>query len=183
MQQALELTTGSEITNKKKVTESVRPVAFRSIAPIEISTLKVEIKNSKPKTEVKETAKLFVETVVEEEEIKVNSNTAKTQATTVGTLSKMREQIANRRQNVAEECEPLEEKKLQELWKQYTAQLAQNKSSAVKSFELATLEIKDENNFEAISNNSLEQIFIEQEKRVLSEFLQKDLIIKNSVLL
>jgi DNA polymerase III subunit gamma/tau len=84
-----------------------------------------------------------------------------------------REQIANRRQTVTEECEPLEEKKLQELWKQYTAQLVQNKSSAVQSFELATLEIKDENNFEAISNNSLEQKFIEQEKRVVCEFLQK----------
>ncbi|HSZ85962.1 MAG TPA: DNA polymerase III subunit gamma/tau [Puia sp.] len=172
LQQALELTTGNETGSKKKVTESVRPVAFRNIVPIEISILKTESKNSKPKAEM-ESAKLFVETTVHEDEIKLNNDPPKTQATTVGTLSKMREQIANRRQNVTEECEPLEEKKLQELWKQYTAQLVQNKSSAVQSFELATLEIKDENNFEAICNNSLEQKFIEQEKRVLCEFLQK----------
>lgn len=173
LQQALELTTGSEITNKKKVIESVRPVAFRNIAPIEISTLKTETKNSNSKTQIKGSAKLLIETTVHEDEIKFNNDQPKTQVTTVGTLSKMREQIANRRQNVPEECERLEEKKLQELWQQYTAQLIQNKSSAVKSFELATIEIKDENNFEAISNNSLEQKFIEQEKRVLCEFLQK----------
>ncbi|HLY71403.1 MAG TPA: DNA polymerase III subunit gamma/tau [Puia sp.] len=173
LQQALELSTGNEIAHKKKLTETVRPVSFRNITPIELSLVRNETKNAKPKAEIKESARLLIETTMLGDDIKINHDHPKTQATSVGTLSKMREQIANRRQQVNEECNPLEEKKLQELWQQYTAQLVQIKSSAVKSFELATRLIIDENNFEVIANNSLEQKFIEQEKRGLCEFLQK----------
>ena len=174
LQQAIELTSGSELS-KKKITDTVRPVAFKNITPIEITKPKQETKNIAAKPEKNEPAKLFLETtIVEEEEIKFDNQLQTKPATTVGTLSKIREQLANRHQNIVEDiCQPLEEKKLKDLWQQYTVQLRQNKNSATQSFEYATLIIRDENNFDVTSNNNLEQKFIEQEKRILCEFLQK----------
>ncbi len=174
LQQAIELTSGSELS-KKKITDTVRPVAFKNITPIEITKPKQETKNIAAKPEKNEPAKLLLETtIVEEEEIKFDNQLQTKPATTVGTLSKIREQLANRHQNIVEDiCQPLEEKKLKDLWQQYTVQLRQNKNSATQSFEYATLIIRDENNFDVTSNNNLEQKFIEQEKRILCEFLQK----------
>jgi len=39
---------------------------------------------------------------------------------------------------------------------------------------MADLRILDASNFEVVTSNNLEQKFIEQEKRTLSEFLQKE---------
>ncbi|MES1159707.1 MAG: DNA polymerase III subunit gamma/tau, partial [Bacteroidota bacterium] len=52
-------------------------------------------------------------------------------------------------------------------------QLRENKNPAVQSLEMAILRITDANNFEVVSSNNLEQKFIEQEKRTLSDHLQK----------
>ena len=51
--------------------------------------------------------------------------------------------------------------------------LKENKNPAEQSFKMATLNILGDSQFEVITNNNLEQKFIEQEKRVLSEYLQK----------
>ena len=59
-----------------------------------------------------------------------------------------------------------------EAWNQFTAELKKNKNSAAQSFEGAELQILDELRFEILTNNNLEQRFIEQEKRKLSDLLQ-----------
>ena len=89
-------------------------------------------------------------------------------------LDKLRKQIAERA-NASESRKviPLEQTKLQEAWNEYTAQLKENKNPAAQSFDLAQLNILSESSFEVITNNNLEHKFIEQEKRVLSEHLQK----------
>ena len=68
---------------------------------------------------------------------------------------------------------PLTIEKLQEAWNQYLSQLREKKNPAAQSFEMARLNVIDESRFEAITNNNLEQRFIEQEKRGLCEFLQE----------
>ena len=72
-----------------------------------------------------------------------------------------------------EGLKPLQLEALQLAWQQYTLQLKQNKNSAAQSFERAILKITDPHNFEVITNNNLEQKFIEQEKRNLSDYLQQ----------
>ncbi len=62
---------------------------------------------------------------------------------------------------------------MQESWNDYTNILRENKNPAVQSFTLAILNILSDVSFEVITNNNLEQKFIEQEKRQLSEHLQK----------
>ena len=62
---------------------------------------------------------------------------------------------------------------LTEVWNLFTADLKKNKNSAAQSFEGAELRILDEQRFEILTNNNLEQRFIEQEKRKLSDLLQE----------
>ena len=57
----------------------------------------------------------------------------------------------------------------------YVQKLKEGKNSAAQSFELAVLRIKDENTFEAITANNIEQKFIEQERNKLFLFLQQEL--------
>jgi DNA polymerase-3 subunit gamma/tau len=95
-------------------------------------------------------------------------------AASLGSLSKIRQQFSSRLQNNETQVRPLEADALAKAWAAYARQLRENKNPAVQSLELAELRIQDASNFEVVTSNNLEQKFIEQEKRTLSEFLQKE---------
>ena len=76
--------------------------------------------------------------------------------------------------------EPLEFESLKKAWADYIVKLREAKSPAVQSFELAQLQLKDENSFEVIASSNIEQKFIEQERNQLFSFLQLQL--KNRLL-
>jgi len=106
---------------------------------------------------------------------KAETSTASAKAPAVKTdrLENIRKQIADKSLNTEkQQIVPLDEEKLQQAWQQYSFQLRENKNPAVQSFEIARLQIIDDQQFEVITNNNLEQRFIEQEKRMLSERLQ-----------
>ena len=92
----------------------------------------------------------------------------------MGSLSKIRQQLADRQQlsedGGAKELEPVA---LQAAWAAYAQILRNNKNPAVQSMEMAILRIENQHSFAVITNNNLEQKFIEGEKRNLSDFLQK----------
>ncbi len=92
----------------------------------------------------------------------------------LGSLSKIRQQFSSRLQNTeGNDSALLEPEALQKAWADYARQLREAKNPATQSFERAALKIENENSFEVITYNNLEQKFIEQEKRKLSDFLQK----------
>lgn len=92
----------------------------------------------------------------------------------LGSLSKIRQQFASKRQNdTADIVRPLEPEPLHRAWQQYADYLRENRNPAVQSLELAVLRITDMQTFEVVTGNNLEQKFIEQEKRNLSDHLQK----------
>jgi DNA polymerase-3 subunit gamma/tau len=92
----------------------------------------------------------------------------------LGSLSRIRQQFADRSQNKeAADRRSLEPEELHKAWQQYADYLRENRNPAVQSLELATLRIIDGNSFEVSTSNNLEQKFIEQEKRGLSDHLQK----------
>ncbi len=92
----------------------------------------------------------------------------------LGSLSKLRQQFASKLQNEeAVTIRPLEPETLHRAWQQYADYLRENRNPAVQSLELASLRIIDAQTFEAVTGNNLEQKFIEQEKRNLSDHLQK----------
>ena len=92
----------------------------------------------------------------------------------MGSLSKIRQQLADRQQlsedGGAKELEPVA---LQAAWAAYAQVLRNNKNPAVQSMEMVILRIENQHSFVVITSNNLEQKFIEGEKRNLSDFLQK----------
>jgi len=173
LNQALHLTEG--FAGKKKGTAEVKPVAYRVIAPIEIkakesanhSSEKIPLKSS-PDTISVQAPRLIIE------EIK----TAPT--TSFGALSKIRQEVVNRKTaTTSTAVKPLDLTQLTEVWNLFTADLKKNKNSAAQSFEGAELRILDEQRFEILTNNNLEQRFVEQEKRRLSDLLQEQFGNKN----
>jgi len=166
LNQALHLSAG--LVDNKKGTESVKPVAYRIIAPLEIKgkkamqpILEPAYKEPVPVTSIEPSPKLMIE------------EPGMAPATSFGALSKIRQEVVNRKPAVvSSELKPLEDIPLMEVWNQFTSDLKKNKNSAAQSFESAELRILDEQRFEILTNNNLEQRFVEQEKRKLSDLLQ-----------
>jgi DNA polymerase III subunit gamma/tau len=97
----------------------------------------------------------------------------------LGSLSRIRQQFASKSQNdEAVRSRPLEPEALHRAWQQYADYLRENRNPAVQSLELAELRIVDDQTFEVVTGNNLEQKFIEQEKRNLSDHLQKEFVNK-----
>ena len=173
LNQALHLSAAP--ADKKKGVESVKPVAYRMIAPLEIKGTKTTqpipepaFKEPIPITPIEPAPKLMI---VEPGKVPVTS---------FGALSKIRQEVVNRKPaSVSSEFKPLEHIPLMEVWNQFTSDLKKNKNSAAQSFESAELRILDEQRFEILTNNNLEQRFVEQEKRKLSDLLQEKFGNKN----
>jgi DNA polymerase-3 subunit gamma/tau len=204
LQQALDFAGSGEPVAKKKVADSGQAVAFRNLKVVEAKNLKVETRSSTSKTipaeQVKTTtrvaqsseAKLMIETEGPDtivEEVPEYTSISKTispahpeaqnpkpeTASSASRLQNLRKEIANRQNGNGEsKAIPLEEEKLKECWKNFSQQLKENKNPAAQSFDMARLHIVDSSVFEVITNNNLEQKFIEQERRNLSEFLVKE---------
>jgi DNA polymerase-3 subunit gamma/tau len=200
--------------NIKKGTDSVKPVAFRSIPPLEAKDKKLAVpaetetatKPAEP-DDSRAGARLLIEEPAvfksglpkqagsndaasgsglqttpgaampsASEAADVASSVSKKNARNPagpGALSKIRQQVLNRKHAAGPDLpKPLEPALLQQTWDQFTRELKENKNSATQSFEGAVLKILDDQTFEILTNNNLEQRFIEQEKRNLSDLLQ-----------
>ncbi len=70
---------------------------------------------------------------------------------------------------------PLDEASLRTAWDKWIVQLKEDKNPAWQSFEVAELQIKDANSFEAVVNNNINQKFLELERNKTSDFLKIEL--------
>jgi DNA polymerase III subunit gamma/tau len=159
-----------------------RPVSFRNIPAMAQVGRSGE---AKPGSAVPAGgAKLTVEVGMVKEAVKsdvqpttVKGNEQEIKASAAGSLkslSKIRQQFAAQSQGKeASNIRSLEVEALHKAWQQYADYLRENRNPAVQSLELATLRIIDGNSFEVSTSNNLEQKFIEQEKRGLSDHLQQ----------
>jgi len=117
LNQALHLSVGQ--ADKKKGTESVKPVAYRIIAPLEIKEKKQvqpipepSYKDPVPVTSPKPSPKLVIEEPIT------------TPVTSFGALSKIRQEVVNRKPAALySELKPLEEIPLMEVWNLFTSDL------------------------------------------------------------
>ncbi len=193
LQQAVELAGSAEEVTKKKVVDKATAVAFRSLRIIK-DTGSSSRGTGTTKTKA-ESARLVIEDDAEklitaDEEphdiIEQKAKASKTQASEPAQpkpvqnqeiqaqLQNIRKKIANQQNgNSDSKIIPVEPGKLQESWKSFTQQLKDNKNPAAQSFDMARLQVLSENSFEVIANNNLEQKFIEQERRNLSDYLQQ----------
>ncbi len=175
LRQAIELLEDGSISSKKKGIENPKPVAFRKIRPIELIQNQKELEPGKLKEqEINFGARLTIQTASSKETAQMEKAIVKPEASapTMEALSKIRKQFANRQRDEDPLFKPLEDATLKEAWQTYTQKLKENKHSATQSFERAGLKVIDPGQFVVIANNNLEQKFIEQEKRNLSEWLK-----------
>jgi DNA polymerase-3 subunit gamma/tau len=162
---------------KKKQPDQLRPVSFRNIPAMELvgktgGGAKLVIESG---VDSGATAGVDSGTTTGVAQAKEGGQAGKMPAAgSLGSLSRIRQQFADRSQNKeAGNGRVLEPEELHKAWQQYADYLRENRNPAVQSLELATLRIIDANTFEVSTNNNLEQKFIEQEKRGISDHLQK----------
>ncbi|MDP9230109.1 MAG: DNA polymerase III subunit gamma/tau [Bacteroidota bacterium] len=190
LQQALALTNDANGLSKKKLINETKSLAFRKILPL-------EVKNSPLAANSKETkAKLIIDSSFEEK-IKLSESNAEYQQPTIsnhkpvssspsssglqsqiklGSLDKIRQQLKGNESVIIENIiEPLNKDLLLYAWNLYSQKLKEQKNSALQSFDFAKLQIIDENSFEVITANNLEQKFLEKERNKACLFLQQQL--------
>ncbi|AEW01756.1 DNA polymerase III, subunit gamma and tau [Niastella koreensis] len=91
----------------------------------------------------------------------------------LGTLESIRQKYAGKQAGNTNPAIPLTLEQLQQHWADFSQKLKDNKNPAAQSFDMAQLVITSGNSFEIVTNNNLEQKFIEGERRELSEFVQQ----------
>lgn len=181
--QALELVQGADGLAKKKLSEA--PLGFRTqpivaARPAARAAAATAIDASPGVAPTGTGAKLVVETptpasVPAPAPAPQPSPKAPTEPTGGGklnSLQKLRQQIASQQKSATEEL-PLTQASLQEAWQKYITTLQERKNhSAVTNFRLATLRILDEQSFEVVMGQTIQQKFIEAERALLIEHIQ-----------
>jgi DNA polymerase-3 subunit gamma/tau len=181
---------GEDTGGKKRVAEQGRAVSFRNIPAMELVARPAAANGAKELVAPAAAsgsnmpavqgsgAKLMIETPREKEkEAPVFSETAAARPS-LGSLSKIRQQFSSRLAHAEDNSAAVEPESLQKAWIAYTRQLKDAKNPAAPCFESAVLHITARDAFEIVCSNNLEQKFIEQEKRNLSDSLQKTFAIK-----
>ncbi len=173
--QAVDLVNNEGNITKKKQVETAKPVAFKSIAVIKITELRDK---SIPVPAIKKStsAKLIIE---EPEPVLNDGPGKKTPAIhaeskrTISSLEKIRKDVSNKNKANGNEVKDLTEEELRSAWGKFIERLNANKNhSAVTNFKMAALKIRDNNSIEIITENNIQQKFIEQERAALVDYLQ-----------
>jgi DNA polymerase III subunit gamma/tau len=186
LKQAIELVYDGEQVHKKKQLANVKPVAFRSITPIAVKgTGKVTAppaakekpvsqKNGENGQLSKDRAILIVE-----EPPRASDNTTVANGNTQTTikkfssLEKVRQQVALENTQNGNNIKELSEEEVYVAWGLYIEELRKNNNhSGVTNFKTAQLKIIDNNCIEIITENNIQQKFIEAERAALIAHLQ-----------
>ena len=199
LQQAIEITNEAGSIIKKKLVDTAKPVAFRQLKPIQIQHAGKDVTQrfaKEPKTSSANIteAKLIIETPaiekinVAEEITYYNQTTSYQEPATpanpagypgsnkLSALDKIRKQLKGNGLDINDKTNlSLKMEELQKAWNDYIQLLKSAKNPAAQSFELALLRIKDDNSFEVITANNIEQKFIEQDRNKLFSFLIEQL--------
>jgi len=180
LQQAIQLSTEGNSIGKKKIVDGA--IAFRTSAIQLFTGSPIDVAKTKDK---QPGAKLIIETpslekiTLAEEKTGYNelqNINPKLQTSKISALDKIRKNFqSNGNNGNGNTNHPLQLEELKKAWAEYIVQLKEAKNSAAQSFELALLRIKDGNCFEAVTANTIEKQFIEQNRNKLFAFLQERL--------
>lgn len=185
LNQAIQLTLDEQSLVKKKTIDNVKAVQFKAIGFREAEGKKPTHSNvSYSQIQPTPSAKLIVEETVKQRpqevipEIKTSSVTpvtdskASTVKPSLGSLSKIRQQIAVQH-SAQQQILALNEESLQQAWQAYVEKLkAEKNHSAVTNFNFAKLQVTGENSFDIITENNIQHKFIEAERAKLVDHIQ-----------
>ena len=173
---AVEMVNNEGTVSKKKVVETTKPVAFKSIQPIRVKEIEPKVL---PETIIKKNAeaKLIIEEPEQRIERKVSSPSEQPAPVEtkrpLGSLDAIRKKVSAQNKN-GKEVKDLTEAELKICWDKFIEKLNEKKNhSAVTNFKMAELKIIDNNTIEIITENNIQQKFIEQERAELVDDLQQ----------
>ena len=171
LSQAIELTTENGELVKKKLTEVVKVVNFKAIQPIRIIKNEVENKIQPQLKQEELQAKLSIESADEKIKPLIKTNTILPKVG-LSSLEKIRKKIAD--QSTGQVVKVLlTNDELSQAWSVFTQKLEDRKNhSAVTNFKMAKLNIVNNDSIEIVTENNIQQKFIEQERALLIEHLQ-----------
>ncbi len=177
LQQAIELSVSDGAVVKKKRIDGPIAYKIKNIQPLQVKQAE-----GLPKV-----AKLLIEedqSIVNRQQSTVQKPvTINKQPETIGNtgtkknlLDILREKAGNKYSVIpVEDAETLSIEKLQQCWNEYTTQLEQQqKHSSAATFKIAKLNIEDDIKFTATVFAITAQKFIEQEKMMLTDFIQQE---------
>jgi len=162
------------VVSKKKLVETAKPVAFKSIQPIRINEVEAAVVQ-KPVATPNTGAKLTIEEPAQRIETKVLPNipVSTEPKKSLGSLAAIRNKVSAQNKN-GKEVKELTEQDLRICWEKFIEKLVAKKNhSAVTNFKMAELKIIDNNSIEIITENNIQQKFIEQERAGLIEDFQE----------
>ncbi len=174
LHQAIELSTDDNgAVVKKKQIDNSAVVKFK-----QIDSIKLKTKNLAPTTD----AKLYVQEPTTKITTAIKTNVVNTNTTQANTTNKQKSLLEVLREKAGDkysisevqEALPLTLEKLTLSWNGFIEKLKKqgNKFSTVKTFELATLEIINEQSFRVTVTALTQQKFIEQEKTLVLDEIQ-----------
>ncbi|MBP7556638.1 MAG: DNA polymerase III subunit gamma/tau [Chitinophagaceae bacterium] len=190
LQQAIEITADGSGLSKKKLVDGPRAVPFRQLRPVVSEPRSAgSVKNTPAPADQ---ARLTIDTkpaaksqpvTTGQPAVPQRPNAAvppppapPAEGKKISALDKIRRQYKDNALLGRDQVNvPLESESLQQAWNAYIDVLREGRNPAVQPFSLAQLQIKDENSFEVITANNIEQKFIEQERNRLFSFLQEKL--------
>ena len=171
LSQAIKLTNENGELVKKKLTEVVKVVNFKVIQPIRILKKEVENKIQPQLKQEEPQAKLSIESADEKIKPLIKTNTILPKVG-LSSLEKIRKKIAD--QSTGQVVKVLlTNDELSQAWSVFTQKLEDRKNhSAVTNFKMAKLNIVNNDSIEIVTENNIQQKFIEQERALLIEYLQ-----------
>ncbi|HQW92364.1 MAG TPA: DNA polymerase III subunit gamma/tau [Ferruginibacter sp.] len=181
--QAVELVNNEGTVAKKKVVETAKPVAFRSIRLIRVKeqeipvALQTAIKKNEAALQGEGQATLIIEEplqkiqqTVTRQEVVLNTEPKKS----LGSLDAIRKKVTAKNNANGNTVKELTEEALKLCWEIFIEKLIAKKNhSAVTNFKMAELKIIDNNTIEIVTENNIQQKFIEQERAELVDDLQQ----------
>jgi DNA polymerase-3 subunit gamma/tau len=188
LQQALELVNNDGVVSKKKLVEGAKTIAFRALPIEKLKTDATARLDEKP-VQLKQPpqagneARLLIQqpaqpvkAVTDSPALKVTPPTPTSAApkTTLGSLSRIRQQITEQNRDGKNEAVNITEDELYVCWGQFIEKLrAKSNFSAVTNFKAAELKVIDNNTIEIITQGEIHKAFIEVERAELVTHLQQ----------
>ncbi len=184
LNQAIELADSDGAVTKKKLIDTAKPIAFK---PAQVIAIKEKPQPLSSKNSMLE-AKLIIDepqpeivkqkTTIANEQRPANSKQQPTSnnqpATSLGSLQKIRQKITEQSKTVSSDVKPLTEEELYVAWGLFVEQLTAKKNhSAATNFKMAVLRVVDSNTAEIITENNIQQKFIDGERADLVTHLQQ----------
>ena len=173
--------------SKKKLIESVTAVPFRQITPLEFKKQNIS-SGPIPQTEAKlvietESKNIIAETIPLYKKSDNNHNQpapadpeSQVKNNKLTDLDNIRKQFRKKvSDSTGDTYQPIDLAQLTECWNGYIQHLKNEKNSAAQIFENVSLRLIDDNSFEIIASDNLQQKFIESERNRLFDYLQKKL--------